>query len=114
MNEFYDNIEELQVGIDEAGRGCLFGPVCVAAVIMNDINDNPPPYEIKDSKKCSSKKRKELRKYIEKNAISYNVQFISETIIDKHDEEKYLTLNSGIWKTDWHNYIKTKMILLFP
>ena len=38
MNEFYDNIEELQVGIDEAGRGCLLGPVFTAAVIMNNIH----------------------------------------------------------------------------
>ena len=40
MNEFYDNIEELQVGIDEAGRGCLLGPVSTAAVIMNNIHEN--------------------------------------------------------------------------
>ena len=84
MKQYYEP-NKLEVGIDEAGRGSLLGPVCVAAVIMNDINDNPPPYEIKDSKKCSSKKRAELRKYIEKNAISYNVQFISETIIDKEN-----------------------------
>ena len=84
MKQYYES-NKLEVGIDEAGRGSLLGPVCVAAVIMNDINDNPPPCEIKDSKKCSSKKRKELRKYIEKNAISYNVQFISETIIDKEN-----------------------------
>ena len=83
MNEFYDNIEELQVGIDEAGRGCLLGPVSTAAVIMNNIHDNPPPYEIKDSKKCSPKIRKILRNYIEENAIAYNVQLISEKYIDE-------------------------------
>ena len=55
MKQYYEP-SKLEVGIDEAGRGSLLGPVCVAAVIMNDINDNPPPYEIKDSKKCSSKK----------------------------------------------------------
>ena len=43
------NKDNIEVGIDEAGRGCLFGPVCVAAVILNDITLNPPPYEIKDN-----------------------------------------------------------------
>jgi len=32
------------------------------------------------------------------------------TIIDKHDDKKKLTLNSDIWKADWHNYIKTKLV----
>ena len=84
MKQFY-NPNHIEVGIDEAGRGCLLGPVCVAAVIMNDIRDNPPPHEIKDSKQCSPKIRNELRNYIEKHAISYNIQFISESIIDKEN-----------------------------
>ena len=84
MKQFY-NPNHIEVGIDEAGRGCLLGPVCVAAVIMNDIRDNPPPYEIKDSKQCSPKIRNELRNYIEENAIAYNIQFISETIIDREN-----------------------------
>lgn len=82
MNTFYtkDNIE---IGIDEAGRGCLFGPVFVGGVIMNDITENPPPYDIKDSKKCSKKKREILREYIEDNAISYSVSMIDEKVIDE-------------------------------
>jgi ribonuclease HII len=84
IKQFHKN-DKLEVGLDEAGRGCLFGPVVVGAVIMNDISDNPPPYEIKDSKKCSPNIRKILRKYIEENAIAYNVQFIDETDIDKHN-----------------------------
>ena len=84
MNQFYEK-EKIEVGIDEAGRGCLLGPVCVVAVIMNDISLLPPPYEIRDSKKCSAKKRAVLRKYIEENAITYNVQMISEKEIDKEN-----------------------------
>ena len=38
-----------EIGIDEAGRGCLFGPVCIAAVCLND-SDNPLMNEIKDTK----------------------------------------------------------------
>jgi len=81
LKQFYEK-DNIEVGIDEAGRGCLFGPVCVAAVILNDITLNPPPYEIKDSKKCSPKKRKALKEYIEENAVAYSVQFISEKDID--------------------------------
>ena len=82
MKSFYieNNIE---LGIDEAGRGCLLGPVCIGSVIMGNIKDNPPPYEIKDSKKCSPKIRKILRGYIEQNAIAFNVQFIHENEIDE-------------------------------
>tara|TARA_B100000427_G_scaffold243863_1_gene206835 strand:+ start:114 stop:743 length:630 start_codon:yes stop_codon:yes gene_type:complete len=85
MKHFYKNENELQVGLDESGRGCLLGPVCIGAVILNDITENPPPYPIKDSKKCSSKIRKILREYIENNSIAYHVQFISESEIDKHN-----------------------------
>jgi len=84
MKQFYEH-DKLEVGLDEAGRGCLLGPVVVGAVIMNDIRDTPPPHEIKDSKKCSPKIRNELRKYIESNSIAYNVQFVHENEIDKHN-----------------------------
>ena len=82
MKRFYKD-NDIELGIDEAGRGCLIGPVCVGSVIMGDIESNPPPYEIKDSKKCSPKIRKILREYIEENAIAYNVQFIHEKEIDE-------------------------------
>jgi len=82
MKRFYlDN--DIELGTDEAGRGCLLGPLCVGAVIMGNIEDNSPPYEIKDSKKCSPKIRKVLREYIENNAIAYNVQFVWEKEIDE-------------------------------
>lgn len=82
LKQFYEK-DQIEVGIDEAGRGCLLGPVCVAAVILPDLEDNPPPFEIKDSKKVSEKRRKILRKYIEENALAYSVQFISESEIDE-------------------------------
>ena len=81
LKQFYVN-NNIEVGIDEAGRGCLLGPVCIAAVVLNDISINHPPYEIKDSKKISEKKRISLRNYIEQNAIAYSVQFIHENDID--------------------------------
>ncbi len=85
MLKQYLDESKIEVGIDEAGRGCLFGPVCVAAVIWPKqdplFNDNPPP-EIKDSKKVSEKKRLLLKEYIEKHAVAYSVQFIEHTDID--------------------------------
>ena len=82
MEQYYET-NKLEIGLDEAGRGCLLGPVFTAGVIMNDIKSNPPPYEIKDSKKCSAKVRSVLRKYIEENSISYCVEMIDTDRIDK-------------------------------
>ena len=51
LRQFYQK-DKLEIGIDEAGRGCLFGPVCVAGVIWP--NEEPiENLEIKDSKKLS-------------------------------------------------------------
>jgi len=86
MLKQYLDESKVEVGLDEAGRGCLFGPVCVAAVIWPNqdplFNDKEPPV-IKDSKKVSEKKRNILREYIEEHAISYSVQFIDHEEIDK-------------------------------
>ena len=86
MLKQYLDETNIEVGIDEAGRGCLFGPVTVGAVIWPHedplYNHNPPP-EIKDSKKVSEKKRYVLKDYIETNAIAWSVQFISHEEIDK-------------------------------
>jgi len=85
LNQYLDE-DNIEVGIDEAGRGCLFGPVCVGAVVWPHedplYNDGKPP-EIKDSKKVSEKKRLLLKDYIEENAIAWSVQFISHDEIDK-------------------------------
>ena len=75
LKQYYEQ-GKLEIGLDEAGRGCLMGPVFTAGVILNDVNSYPPPYEIKDSKKCSPKIRDVLRKYIEDNSIAYCVEMI--------------------------------------
>ena len=82
LKQFYEK-DKIEIGIDEAGRGCLLGPVCVAAVILPNLEDNPPPFEIKDSKKVTERRRKILREYIEENALAYSIQLISESEIDK-------------------------------
>lgn len=72
-------------GIDEVGRGCLFGPVTAAAVIMPlSLKDNKDIIEgIEDSKKLTPKKREEFSKKIIEKAISYSIYSVSEKIIDK-------------------------------
>ena len=79
-DEDSDNIE---VGIDEAGRGCLSGRVYVAGVILPKKIDDEKYKEIKDSKKLSKKKRQELRNYIENTALAYNVEYAESQEIDK-------------------------------
>ena len=73
----------LEVGVDEAGRGCLLGPVYAAAVVWNpDINDGLA-LKIKDSKKLSPKRREELAKYIQENALAYGVGSVDSEEIDR-------------------------------
>jgi len=70
----------IECGCDEAGRGCLAGPVVAAAVIL------PPDYKnerINDSKQLSQKLREELRAEIERDAVAYAVSFVSEKEIDE-------------------------------
>jgi ribonuclease HII len=87
LKQYLDEIK-IELGIDEAGRGCLFGPVCVAAVIwpkQDPLYKGETPPVIKDSKKVSEKKRLILKDYIEQHCLAYSVQFISHEEIDKTD-----------------------------
>ncbi len=71
---------ELVCGCDEAGRGCLAGPVVAAAVILQkDFKNNL----INDSKKMTKKNRDLLRNIIEKEAIAYGVGIVGQTKIDE-------------------------------
>jgi ribonuclease HII len=71
---------QFEAGTDEAGRGCLSGPVVAAAVIL------PLDYHNKllnDSKQLSEAKRKKLRPIIEKDALAFGVSFINEKEVDQ-------------------------------
>ncbi len=76
----YKHKDLIEAGCDEAGRGCLAGPVFAAAVILPKNLKAP---ELDDSKKLSEKKRKELRDFIEEKAIAYKVIEISPEKIDE-------------------------------
>jgi len=72
--------EKLEVGTDEAGRGCLSGPVVAAAVILPDDFEHPL---LNDSKQLTEKQRKLLRPYIEKHAVAWAVVYVSPKKIDE-------------------------------
>lgn len=70
----------LEAGCDEAGRGCLAGPVVAAAVILPENFDLPL---INDSKQLNKNQRKQLRIEIEKTALAFAVAEVSHEEIDK-------------------------------
>ncbi len=70
----------LEAGTDEAGRGCLAGPVVAAAVVL------PPDFEhplLNDSKQLTERQREALRPVIEKKALAYSVSYVFEKEIDR-------------------------------
>lgn len=78
--QFYSNKVKLIVGCDEAGRGCLLGPVYAGAVILpQDFSHEL----INDSKKLSEKQREEAYKIIIENAVAWGVGFCTPEEIDE-------------------------------
>jgi ribonuclease HII len=80
MLKKYFNKTLTEAGCDEAGRGCLAGPVFAAAVILPKNFKNPI---LTDSKKLSDKQRKLLRQIIETEAIAWAVGQVSAEEIDE-------------------------------
>ena len=78
--EYYAQGYEFIVGTDEAGRGCLLGPVFAAAVILPKGFKSPL---INDSKKLTEKKREEAFKVITENAIDFAIASVSPEEIDE-------------------------------
>ena len=72
--------DKIEVGCDEAGRGCLAGPVVAAAVLLPDNFSNKI---LNDSKQLSKKKREQLEIIIKKEAISFGIGIVSPQEIDK-------------------------------
>nr|WP_315178458.1 ribonuclease HII [uncultured Flavobacterium sp.] len=72
--------QNLETGTDEAGRGCLAGPVTAAAVILpSDFQNNT----LNDSKQLSEKAREKLRPIIEQECLSFAVTHLEPLIIDE-------------------------------
>lgn len=92
-------------GVDEAGRGCIAGPVVAAAVILpKDFSH----HFLNDSKQLAEKQRNELRPIIEQNAIAFGVGIIDNHTIDKVNilQATYIAMHQAI------EQIKQKIDLL--
>jgi len=80
MLQFKFSNFQIECGTDEAGRGCLAGPVTAAAIIL------PENFELSllnDSKQLSEKTREKLKPIIEEKAISFSVTHLEPLIIDE-------------------------------
>lgn len=87
----------LEAGCDEAGRGCLAGPVFAAAVIL------PPDFEsdlLNDSKKLTERQRYELRPIIENEAFAWAVEAVDNNEIDEVNilNASFLAMNRAVQK----------------
>jgi ribonuclease HII len=72
----------IEIGVDEVGRGPMFGRVYTAAVILPKDNSFEH-FKMKDSKKFHSKKKiKEVSEYIKQNAIAWSIKWEDEKVID--------------------------------
>ncbi len=78
--KYYSDDVKAIVGVDEAGRGCLAGPVVATAVILpiNYINN-----DINDSKQLTNKKRRELAEIIKRDALAYSIKRVEAPVIDE-------------------------------
>ena len=108
----------LEAGCDEAGRGCLAGPVFAAAVIL------PKDFfhlTLNDSKQLTEKERYELRPYIEEKAVAFSVASLCNKKIDRfnilnasiksmHIAVKKLSIQPGMLLIDGNRFKKYKKI----
>lgn len=79
MLQFRFSNFSIETGTDEAGRGCLAGPVTAAAVILPANFENKT---LNDSKQLSEKTREKLRPIIEEQAVSFAVTHLEPVVID--------------------------------
>jgi ribonuclease HII len=91
----YLDPDRLEAGLDEAGRGCLAGPVFAASVILpkdfaNDL--------LKDSKLLSAKRRYALRDIIQENALAWGIGMADEHEIDIHNvaNASYIAMHRAV------------------
>lgn len=87
----------LEAGTDEAGRGCLAGPVVAAAVILSKKFEHP---FLNDSKQLTKKQRLELKPFIEENSMTFAVSFVWQNEIDEINilQSSLLAMHKSIYK----------------
>jgi ribonuclease HII len=117
LKSFY-NQDKLEAGCDEAGRGCIAGPVFAAAVILpRNFNHTV----LNDSKMLNAECREKLRDEIIKVAVSWSVEYVDNNIIDKlnilrasilamHKAIDSLAIHPGYLIIDGNRFFKYKSI----
>ncbi len=95
----YLHPHEVEAGCDEAGRGCIAGPVCAAAVILPKQFYHPL---LNDSKLLTEEKRYLLRPIIEHEAIAFAVAFVDHAQIDQINilQASFLAMHKAIAKLE--------------
>ena len=109
---YNENTDIIEIGVDEVGRGPMFGRVYCAAVVLPK-DDSFKHNLMKDSKKFHSKKKiEEMAEYIKKNCISYSISFEDEKSIDKNNIKNatHMAMHAAIKKIN--NYYKNSIILV--
>jgi ribonuclease HII len=83
LTRCYDESVPFELSIDEAGRGCLFGRVYVACVVLPKEHHRFDGKNIKDSKKFSSKKKlNEVAAYIKEHALAWHISYEEPKLVD--------------------------------
>jgi len=98
LERFYtDNDELYEISMDEAGRGCMFGRVYIASVVLPKNPELFSGVNIKDSKKFSSKtKLREAAEYIKENALVWHIEYADANEID--DKNILICVMDGMHK----------------
>lgn len=88
---------QIEAGCDEAGRGCLAGPVFAAAVILDEQH---PIRGLNDSKKLTENRRNDLRLEIEEKALSFGVAMLDNREIDRFNilKASFMAMHAAIDK----------------
>jgi len=110
----YDPQNEYEIGVDEAGRGPMFGRLYVGAAILPKEGEFHHEW-MKDSKKFHSvKKIREVAEYIKSNALAWSVQYIEEDVIDEINirQSVFRGMHNAIRETLPNNIDPRKGILL--
>ena len=114
LKSTYNNNDEIiEIGVDEVGRGPMFGRVYCAAVILP--KDNYKHELMKDSKKFTSKKKlHETADYIKANCLSYSIEYEEHDNIDKFNikQATYTAMHKAIKNIITKDNSKTYNILL--
>lgn len=81
----YPRGDALHLGLDEAGRGALWGPVACGGVVLGEVALDDRPVHLRDSKRVSPKNRELVRSWIEEHAKAWHVELVPVEVIEERN-----------------------------